>query len=93
MQGSILNGFKHFLLPALAPVVYPLGVITVRGVAGSGRRGRAGLLCSDRRHLGIQVPGRGFGFRCSRSSMRATWPCARWRGRRARGGLISASFI
>ena len=27
VQGSVLHGFKHFLLPALAPVVYPLGVI------------------------------------------------------------------
>ena len=24
--GSALNGFKHFLLPALAPVLYPLGI-------------------------------------------------------------------
>ena len=27
VQGSVLHGFKHFLLPALAPVAYPLGVI------------------------------------------------------------------
>ena len=27
VQGSVLHGFKHFLLPALAPVVYPLGIV------------------------------------------------------------------
>ena len=49
VQSSVLHGFKHFLLPALAPVVYPLGVIARRPLAGSplgcsraGRRRGAG---------------------------------------------------
>ncbi len=27
VQSSVLHGFKHFLLPALAPALYPLGII------------------------------------------------------------------
>ena len=27
VQSSVLHGFKHFLLPALAPVVYPIGIM------------------------------------------------------------------
>lgn len=27
VQSSVLHSFKHFLLPALAPVVYPLGIV------------------------------------------------------------------
>ena len=67
VQGSVLNGFKHFLLPALAPVVYPLGVIAGAlwlaprwGVAGLA----AGAVIGSALHLGIQVPGLiRFGFR------------------------------
>jgi putative peptidoglycan lipid II flippase len=67
LQGSILHGFKHFLLPALAPVVYPVGVIIgavwlapawgVTGLAAGAGIG-AGL------HLAIKIPGLiRFGFR------------------------------
>ena len=56
----MLNGFKHFLLPTLAPVVYPLGVIVGAlwlaprwGVAGLA----AGAVIGSALHLGIQVPG------------------------------------
>lgn len=67
VQGSALNGFKHFLLPALAPVVYPLGVIAGAlwlaprwGVAGLA----AGAVIGSALHLGIQVPGLlRYGFR------------------------------
>ena len=67
VQGSVLNGFKHFLLPALAPVVYPLGVIAGAlwlaprwGVAGLA----AGAVIGSALHLGIKVPGLiRFGFR------------------------------
>ena len=60
VQGSVLNGFKHFLLPALAPVVYPLGVIAGAlwlvprwGVVGLA----AGAVIGSALHLGIQIPG------------------------------------
>jgi len=67
LQGSILHGFKHFLLPALAPVVYPVGVIAgaiwlapawgVRGLA-------AGAVIGAALHLAIKIPGLlRFGFR------------------------------
>jgi putative peptidoglycan lipid II flippase len=67
LQGSILHGFKHFLLPALAPVVYPVGVIVgavwlapawgVRGLA-------AGAVIGAALHLAIKIPGLiRFGFR------------------------------
>jgi putative peptidoglycan lipid II flippase len=67
LQGSILHGFKHFLLPALAPVVYPVGVIVgavwlapawgVRGLA-------AGAVIGAGLHLAIKIPGLlRFGFR------------------------------
>ena len=67
VQGSVLNGFKHFLLPALAPVVYPLGVIAGAlwlaprwGVAGLA----AGAVLGSALHLAIQVPGLiRYGFR------------------------------
>ena len=57
--GSALNGLKHFLLPALAPVVYPLGV-----AAGAlflaptmGVRGLAiGAVVGAVLHLLIKVP-------------------------------------
>ncbi len=57
--GSALNGFKHFLLPALAPVVYPLGIaagalwlapeLGVRGLA-------LGAVLGATLHLAIKVP-------------------------------------
>ena len=60
VQGSVLHGFKHFLLPALAPVVYPLGVIAgalwlaprwgMRGLA-------AGAVIGSAFHLAIKIPG------------------------------------
>lgn len=57
--GSALNGFKHFLLPALAPVVYPLGVIAgALWLAPSlGIRGLAiGAVGGSALHLFIKVP-------------------------------------
>ena len=67
LQGSILHGFKHFLLPALAPVVYPVGIIVgavwltptwgVRGLA-------VGAVIGAALHLAIKIPGLiRFGFR------------------------------
>ncbi len=57
--GSALNGFKHFLLPALAPVVYPLGIaagalwltpeLGVRGLA-------LGAVLGATLHLAIKIP-------------------------------------
>ncbi len=57
--GSALNGLKHFLLPALAPAVYPLGIAAgalwltptmgVRGMA-------AGAVAGSLLHLLIKVP-------------------------------------
>ncbi len=67
--GSALNGFKHFLLPALAPAVYPLGV-----AAGAlwlapawGTRGLAwGAVAGAALHLAIKLPGLlRYGFRWS----------------------------
>lgn len=57
--GSTLNGFKHFLLPALAAAVYPLGI-----VAGAlwlapqwGVRGLAlGAVLGAVLHLAIKIP-------------------------------------
>ena len=59
VQGSALHGFKHFLLPALAPVVYPLGI-----VAGAvwlspiwGTRGLVvGAVVGACLHLAIKIP-------------------------------------
>ena len=54
VQGSVLHSFKHFLLPALAPVVYPLGI-----VAGAlwGTRGLAvGAVIGALLHLAIKFP-------------------------------------
>jgi putative peptidoglycan lipid II flippase len=60
VQSSALHGFKHFLLPALAPVVYPLGVMVgalwlapmwgARGLA-------AGAILGAALHLAVKVPG------------------------------------
>ncbi len=59
VQSSVLHGFKHFLLPAIAPVVYPLGVAAgalwlapvwgVRGLA-------VGALVGALLHLAVKVP-------------------------------------
>jgi putative peptidoglycan lipid II flippase len=59
VQTSALHSFKHFLLPALAPVVYPLGI-----AAGAwwlapawGARGLAiGAIAGAALHLAIKVP-------------------------------------
>ncbi|HHB90819.1 MAG TPA: murein biosynthesis integral membrane protein MurJ [Anaerolineae bacterium] len=67
VQGSALHGFKHFLLPALAPAVYPLGVIAgalwltpIMGVRGLA----VGAVLGAALHLGIKVPALlHFGFR------------------------------
>ncbi len=67
VQGSVLHGFKHFLLPALAPVVYPLGIVAgalwlaptwgVRGLA-------VGAVAGAFLYLMIKVPGLvRYGFR------------------------------
>jgi putative peptidoglycan lipid II flippase len=67
VQGSVLNGFKHFLLPAVAPVVYPLGI-----AAGAlwlapvwGVRGLAmGAVVGAALHLAVKIPGLvRYGFR------------------------------
>ncbi len=67
LQGSILHGFKHFLLPALAPVVYPLGVIAgaVWLAPTWGVRGLAiGAVAGSAAHLAIKIPGLiRYGFR------------------------------
>jgi len=67
VQTSVLHGFKQFLLPALAPAMYPLGVI-----AGAlwlapimGIRGLAiGAVLGSLLHLLVKVPGLiHYGFR------------------------------
>jgi putative peptidoglycan lipid II flippase len=60
VQSSVLHSFKRFLLPALAPVVYPLGVVVgalwlaptwgVRGLA-------VGAVVGALLHLLVKVPG------------------------------------
>ncbi|MCO5244401.1 MAG: hypothetical protein M9927_11350 [Anaerolineae bacterium] len=67
VQGSALNGFKHFFLPALAPVVYPLGIAAgaillapTMGVTGLA----IGAVFGSLLHLLIKVPGLiKFGYR------------------------------
>jgi putative peptidoglycan lipid II flippase len=67
VQASVLHGFKHFLLPALAPVIYPLSVAAaalwlapqwgVRGLA-------VGAVIGALLHLLIKLPALlRFGFR------------------------------
>ena len=67
IQSSVLQGLKRFLLPALAPVVYPLGVIGgalwlaprwgVRGLA-------IGAIVGACLHLAVKLPGLiRYGFR------------------------------
>ncbi len=60
VQSSMLHSFRHFLLPALAPAVYPLGVIIgalwltptwgVNGLA-------VGAILGSLLHLLVKVPG------------------------------------
>jgi putative peptidoglycan lipid II flippase len=59
VQGSVLHGFKHFFLPALAPVLYPLGVIggalwlaPVWGVRGLA----VGAVIGAALHLAVKIP-------------------------------------
>jgi putative peptidoglycan lipid II flippase len=67
VQGSVLNGFKHFLLPAIAPVVYPLGIAAgalwlapVWGVRGLAMGAVVGAVL----HLAVKIPGLvRYGFR------------------------------
>ena len=67
VQGSVLHGFKHFLLPALAPIVYPLGIVVgalwlspTYGVRGLAMGAVAGAVL----HLIIKAPGLvHYGFR------------------------------
>jgi putative peptidoglycan lipid II flippase len=67
LQGSILHGFKHFLLPALAPVVYTIGIIAgaVWLAPAWGVRGLAvGAVAGAALHLAIKIPGLiRYGFR------------------------------
>lgn len=67
VQTSTLHAHKHFLLPALAPILYPVGIIAgalwlapmwgVRGLA-------VGAILGALLHLGVQVPGLlRYGFR------------------------------
>lgn len=57
---SMLHGLRHFLLPALAPVLYPLGVIAgaLLLAPAMGVRGLAlGAILGALLHLLIQLPG------------------------------------
>jgi putative peptidoglycan lipid II flippase len=60
VQGSVLHGFKHFLLPALATALYPLGIIAgalwlapTMGVLGLA----VGAVIGAGLHLLVKVPG------------------------------------
>ena len=67
VQGSVLHGFKHFFLPALAVVLYPLGVIggALWLVPSWGVRGLAvGAVVGSALHLLVKIPGLlRYGFR------------------------------
>lgn len=67
VQTSILHSFKHFFLPALAPVVYPLGIAAAAWWLAPrwGVRGLAvGAVIGAALHLAIKVPAlMRFGFR------------------------------
>jgi putative peptidoglycan lipid II flippase len=67
VQTGVLHGFKHFLLPALAPVLYPLGIIVgaVWLAPTMGIRGLAiGAVIGASLHLAIKIPGLiHYGFR------------------------------
>ena len=60
VQGSVLHGFKHFLLPALGAALYPLGITAgalflapTMGIAGLA----IGAVVGSLLHLLIKVPG------------------------------------
>jgi len=60
VQSGVLHGFKHFLLPALAPVFYPLGIIAgaLWLAPGWGMRGLAiGAVIGASLHLAVKIPG------------------------------------
>jgi putative peptidoglycan lipid II flippase len=67
VQGSVLHGFKHFLLPALAPVMYPLGIAggALWLAPSGGVRGLAiGAVVGAALHLAVKIPGLvRYGFR------------------------------
>ncbi len=67
VQASVLNGFKHFFLPALAPVMYPLGIAAAAFWLAPrwGVRGLAmGAVAGAALHLAVKVPGLiRYGFR------------------------------
>lgn len=84
VQSGVLHGFKHFLLPALAPVVYPLGVMLgalwlaptwgIHGLA-------IGAVVGAFFHLMVKVPGLlGVGFHW--------WPILDLRGRALRRVMV-----
>lgn len=59
VQSSVLHSFKHFLLPALAPVVYPLGIIVgaLWLVPAWGTQGLAwGAVLGALLHLLVKIP-------------------------------------
>jgi putative peptidoglycan lipid II flippase len=64
---GILNAYQHFLLPALAPILYNVGIIAgaVFLAPAYGVRGLAlGVIAGSLAHLLVQVPGLvGFDFR------------------------------
>jgi putative peptidoglycan lipid II flippase len=67
VQSSVLHGYRHFLLPALAPVLYPLGITAgALWLAPSmGARGlAAGAILGAILHLLVKIPGLlHYGFR------------------------------
>jgi len=67
VQSSALHGFKHFLFPAIAPIVYPLSVAAGAWWLGPvwGVRGLAvGAVIGAALHLAIKIPALlHFGFR------------------------------
>lgn len=79
VQGSVLNGFKHFLLPALGAALYPIG-ITLGALFLAPTMGIAGLavgaVIGSALHLLVKVPGLlWYGFRW--------WPVLDLRGARS----------
>ena len=67
VQSSVLHGFRHFLLPALAPILYPLGITAgaVWLAPSMGVRGLAvGAILGAILHLLVKIPGLlHYGFR------------------------------
>jgi len=60
VQSGVLHGFKHFLLPALAPILYPLGIIAgaIWLAPTMGIRGLAiGAVIGAGLHLAVKIPG------------------------------------